>query len=184
MAVDDQLQTATLGGGCFWCLEAVYQELAGVVSVTSGYAGGHTESPTYRDVCTGTTGHAEVVQIRFDPDTIDYRGILEVFFSIHDPTTPDRQGHDVGPQYRSIIFYHDDAQRATAAALIDELEREAVFDAPIVTRVEAYSAFYPAEAYHHDYYRQNAEQGYCQAVIAPKLNKFRQRFRQRLSDGD
>lgn len=172
--------TATLGGGCFWCLEAVYDRLEGVASVTSGYAGGHTSNPTYRRVCSGTTGHAEVVQIEYDPAVISYRDLLEVFFTIHDPTTKNRQGADVGPQYRSIILYHDDAQRAAAEALIQELEAENVFDDSIVTEVEPLETFYPAEEHHQDYYEKNSTQPYCQAVITPKVNKLRRKHADRL----
>ncbi len=169
-------QTATLGGGCFWCLEAVFEQLRGVTSVQSGYAGGHVPNPTYEQVCTGTTGHAEVVQIRFDPDAISYRQLLEVFFGIHDPTTPDRQGNDVGPQYRSIILYHDEQQRAAAEAFIEELNASGVWDDPIVTQVVPLDQFYPAEDYHNEYFRRNPEQGYCRLVIAPKVAGFRERF--------
>lgn len=169
-------ERATLGGGCFWCLEAVYQELRGVTAVDSGYAGGHAQEPTYRQVCTGTTGHAEVVQIEYDPEIISYRQLLEVFFSIHDPTTPDRQGGDVGTQYRSIVLYHDDDQRRAAQDIMAEIEREEIFDAPLVTRVEPLQHFWPAEEEHRDYYRRNPGQGYCAAVIAPKLAKFRKTF--------
>jgi peptide-methionine (S)-S-oxide reductase len=172
--------TATLGGGCFWCLEAVYDRVEGVASVTSGYAGGELENPTYRQVCSGTTGHAEVVQIAYDPAAITYRDLLEIFFTIHDPTTKDRQGADVGPQYRSIILYHDAEQQATAEALIDELESESVFDDPIVTEVEPLDRFYRAEDRHQDYYTNNPGLPYCQAVIAPKVNKLRQKHADRL----
>ncbi len=172
--------TATLGGGCFWCLEAVYDRVEGVASVTSGYAGGRVPNPTYRQVCYGNTGHAEVVQLEYDPNVIAYRDLLEIFFTIHDPTTKNRQGADVGPQYRSIILYHDEAQRATAEAVIDELEAEGVFDDPIVTEVEPLDAFYPAEDYHQDYFAKNPGQPYCQAVIAPKVNKLRRKHADRL----
>lgn len=173
-------EITTLGGGCFWCLEAVYQELRGVQRVESGYAGGHVERPSYEQVCTGTTGHAEVVQIEFDPAEISYRDLLDVFFSIHDPTTKDRQGADSGPQYRSMILYHDDAQRRTAEATIAELTAAALFDAPIVTQIEPLDVFYPAEAYHRDYFRRNPDQAYCGYVIAPKVAKFRQQHFGRL----
>ena len=172
--------TATLGGGCFWCLEAVYDRVEGVASVTSGYAGGELENPTYRQVCSGTTGHAEVVQIEYDPAAITYRDLLEIFFTIHDPTTKNRQGADVGPQYRSITLYHDADQKATAEALIDELESEGVFDNPIVTEVEPLDRFYRAEDRHQDYYTNNPGLPYCQAVIAPKVNKLRQKHADRL----
>lgn len=166
---------ATLAGGCFWCLEAVFERLAGVERVESGYSGGHVVNPTYRQVGTGTTGHAEAVQVRFDPETISFRVLLEVFFSIHDPTTPNRQGADVGPQYRSAIFYHDDGQKAIAEQVIQELESEKVWPNPIVTEIAPFSAFYKAEDYHQEYYRRNRGQPYCQVVIAPKVAKLRQR---------
>jgi peptide-methionine (S)-S-oxide reductase len=176
----NRTESATLGGGCFWCLEAVFQELRGVTRVVSGYAGGHVEQPTYEQVCTGTTGHAEVVQIEFDPDVLGYEDVLHVFFSIHDPTTPNRQGGDVGPQYRSVIFHHDDRQRQVAEAVIAQLERDGTFDAPIVTQLEPLDRFYDAEAYHRDYFRRNAQQPYCSAVIAPKVAKFRSMHMERL----
>lgn len=171
---------ATLGGGCFWCLEAVYDRVEGVKAVTSGYAGGHVANPTYRQVCSGTTGHAEVVQIEYDPDVISYRDLLEIFFTIHDPTTKNRQGADVGPQYRSIILYHDADQKRAAEALIDELEAEGVFDDSIVTEVEPLDTFYRAEDRHQDYYANHPGQPYCQAVITPKVNKLRQKHADRL----
>lgn len=170
------MQVATFGGGCFWCLEAIFEQLRGVSAVQSGYAGGHVPNPTYEQVCTGTTGHAEVVQIQFDPDVISYRDLLEVFFATHDPTTPDRQGNDVGPQYRSIILYHDDEQRAAAKSLIKELDASGTWAAPIVTQVEPLEQFYPAEDYHNEYFRRNPHQGYCRLVIAPKVAGFRERF--------
>lgn len=173
-------EVATLGGGCFWCLEAVYDELKGVESVESGYSGGHVENPTYRQVCTGTTGHAEVVRVTFDPEAISYREILEVFFTIHDPTTKDRQGADVGPQYRSVVFYHDEEQRRIAGEVIAELEAEGVWQDPIVTEVVPFKRFYVAEDYHQEYYRNNPYQPYCQVVIAPKVAKFRKRYLERL----
>lgn len=172
-------RTATLGGGCFWCLEAVYQEVDGVERVESGYAGGHVEDPSYRAVCTGTTGHAEVVRLHFDPQAVSYRELLEIFFAVHDPTTPGRQGADVGPQYRSIILYETPEQRATAEALIEELDSEDLFGARIVTELEPLERFWPAEDYHQDYYRQNRGQPYCRAVIDPKLAEFRKRFAER-----
>lgn len=174
------VQKATLGGGCFWCLEAVFQQLRGVTEVQPGYAGGHVPNPTYEQVCTGTTGHAEVVQITFDPDVITYQELLDVFFSIHDPTTPDRQGDDVGPQYRSIILYHDDEQRRIAEEVIRELEQSGAWSDPIVTQVVPLEAFYPAEEYHKDYFRRNPERAYCRLVIAPKVEKFRRRFSDKL----
>jgi peptide-methionine (S)-S-oxide reductase len=171
-------ELATLGGGCFWCLEAVYLELDGVMRIVSGYSGGHVPNPSYRDVCNGTTAHAEVVQLEFDPGVISYREILEVFFAIHDPTQLDRQGHDVGTQYRSVIFFHSPDQKAEAERLIEELR--SVFDEPIVTQVVSFEAFYPAEEYHQEFYRRNPEQPYCTAIIDPKVAKFRQRFAKRL----
>lgn len=174
--MSDRREKATLGGGCFWCLEAVYQELRGVESVQSGYAGGTTQEPTYEEVCEGGTGHAEVVQIEYDPGAIGYRHLLEVFFSIHDPTTKDRQGADIGTQYRSIILYHDDDQRRVAQDIMAEIEREEIFGAPLVTELEPMSRFWPAEENHRDYYRRNPGKGYCAAVIAPKLAKFRKTF--------
>ena len=174
------VETATLGGGCFWCLEAVYEQLQGVERVVSGYAGGRVPEPTYEQVCSGATGHAEVVQVTFDPTVLSYREVLEVFFSIHDPTTKDRQGPDVGSQYRSVIFWHSGAQRATAEQLLKELEADRLFPAPLVTEVQPLPEFWPAEPYHQGYYRRNPGQGYCQAVVAPKLAKFRQRWQAKL----
>jgi peptide-methionine (S)-S-oxide reductase len=173
-------ETATLAGGCFWCLEAVFLELRGVLGVQSGYAGGHVPNPTYEQVCTGTTGHAEAVQVEFDPAELSYRDLLRVFFSIHDPTTLNRQCPDVGTQYRSAIFYHSPEQERTAREVIAELERERIWDAPIVTEVRPLDAFYPAEEYHREYYRWHPEQTYCRVVIAPKLAKFRKEFADRL----
>lgn len=166
-------ELATLGGGCFWCIEAALQQLRGVSKVVSGYAGGTTKDPTYEDVCSGRTGHAEVVQATFDPAVIPYRTLLQAFFTVHDPTTKDRQGADIGTQYRSVIFTHSPQQEATARALIAQLEADGTFDDPIVTEVVPAPAFHPAEAYHQDYYNQNASQGYCRAVIRPKLDKLR-----------
>lgn len=176
----NQLAEATLAGGCFWCLEAVYDDLAGVKSVKSGYSGGHSVSPSYEQVCTGNTGHAEVVRITHDPRVISYRDLLNVFFSIHDPTTKDRQGHDIGSQYRSAIYFHDDEQRRVAAEVMAEVEAARIYDAPLVTELEPLGAFYPAEAYHDDYFAKHPEQGYCQAVIAPKVAKFRKQHLARL----
>ncbi|MBO8141827.1 MAG: peptide-methionine (S)-S-oxide reductase MsrA [Firmicutes bacterium] len=173
-------QTATLGGGCFWCLEAVFEQLEGVNRVVPGYAGGHVSHPTYRQVCTGTTGHAEVVQVHYDPRVISYRDLLDVFFAIHDPTTPNRQGNDVGPQYRSIILYHDEDQRQTALEAIREAEQSGAWGGPVVTQVVPLEAFYPAEEYHREYFRRNPDQGYCRLVIAPKVAKFRKTFAARL----
>jgi peptide-methionine (S)-S-oxide reductase len=177
------LETATFGGGCFWCLEAVFEEVAGVSQVVSGYAGGQTDRPTYREVCGGDTGHAEVIQIRYDPAVVTYEELLAVFFSMHDPTTVDRQGVDVGSQYRSIILTRDDSQQAAARALIERLTEAKVFDRPLVTSVEPLGVFFPAEEYHQDYYRRNQSQGYCQAVIAPKMAKFRQQHAQQRKGG-
>jgi peptide-methionine (S)-S-oxide reductase len=168
---------ATLGGGCFWCLEAVYQEVAGVQKVVSGYAGGHVEDPSYRAVCNGTTGHAEVVQVTFDPAVISSRELLEIFFVIHDPTQRNRQGNDVGPQYRSIILYHNDEQKATAKEVMEEVNASGAYDAPVVTELTPLDTFYPAETTHQDYYQNNAWQPYCQVVIKPKLRKFRETFK-------
>ena len=173
-------EIATLAGGCFWCLEAVYLELRGVLGVQSGYAGGHVPHPSYELVCTGTTSHAEVVQVTFDPDEISYRDLLDVFFTIHDPTTLNRQGNDVGTQYRSAIFYHSDDQKAEAERTIAELAAEKVWDDPIVTEVMPLTEFYPAEEYHRDYFRLHPDQAYCRAVIAPKVAKARKAFLEKL----
>jgi peptide-methionine (S)-S-oxide reductase len=175
-----QQEIATLGGGCFWCLEAVYDEMKGVLSVESGYMGGHVANPTYHVVCTGTTGHVEVVQVTFDPAVTSYREVLEVFFAIHDPTTRDRQGNDSGPQYRSAIFYHNDEQRKTAEALIRELDAEHIWSHPIVTEVRPAAEFYVAEDYHQEYFRNNPSAPYCSYVVAPKVAKFRQKFAPKL----
>ena len=171
---------ATLGGGCFWCLEAVFKELHGVTGVMSGYAGGHVVDPSYKQVCNGTTGHAEVVQVRFDPAELDYADLLRVFFTTHDPTTKDRQGNDVGPQYRSIILTHSDAQAATATAVMQEINAAKLWPAPLVTQIVPLTTFYPAEAEHHDYFARNPWSGYCQVVVAPKVAKFRKAFKDRL----
>jgi peptide-methionine (S)-S-oxide reductase len=174
-------EIATLGGGCFWCLEAVYDELQGVTDVVSGYAGGSDPSPTYEAVCRGTTGHAEVVQVTFDPEVVSYREILGVFFSIHDPTTLNRQGADVGTQYRSVIFYHSPEQKETAEAMIAEIDDAGVWGkARVVTEVVPMQTFHPAEQYHQEYFARNPNQGYCQAVIAPKVSKFRQKYMSKL----
>ena len=172
--------TATLGGGCFWCLEAALRQLDGVGTVISGYCGGHTTNPDYRSVCEGATGHVEVVQIGFDPARIDYRTLLEAFFAIHDPTTPDRQGNDVGSQYRSAIYTHSDEQERTARELIAELDAAKIWPAPIVTTVSPAPTFWPAEGYHQDYLANNPRQPYCVAVVAPKAAKLREKFRNRL----
>jgi peptide-methionine (S)-S-oxide reductase len=173
-------EVATLAGGCFWCLEAVFEEMRGVESVKSGYAGGSVPNPRYDDVCTGRTGHAEVVQVAFDPAEVSFRDLLEVFFTIHDPTTLNQQGADQGTQYRSAIFTHSPEQAQTAREVIRDLEAEAVWDDPIVTQVEPLTQFYPAEGYHDAYYRRNARQPYCQVVIAPKVAKFRQKYLSKL----
>lgn len=170
------LQVATLAGGCFWCLEAVYDELKGVESVESGYSGGQVANPTYEQVCEGNSGHVEAVRITFDPSIITYRDLLKVFFSIHDPTSLNRQGADSGPQYRSAIFYHDDGQKATAAQVIREFTEAGLWADPIMTEVVAFDKFYMAEDYHQEYFKKNPFQGYCRAVIAPKVIKFRQKF--------
>ena len=175
-----ETEKATLAGGCFWCLEAVYEMLRGVESVQSGYAGGHVANPSYEAVCSGTTGHAEVVQIEFDPDEVTFRDLLEVFFTIHDPTTLNRQGHDVGTQYRSAIFFHSPEQEATAREVISELTEQGLWDDPMVTEVTPLDTFYPAEDYHNQYYRRNSYQPYCQVVVAPKVAKARQKFVERL----
>lgn len=172
--------TATLGGGCFWCLEAVFLDLVGVTSVVSGYAGGAVADPTYEQVCSGRTGHAEVVQVEFDPALIDYADLLRVFFSIHDPTTRDRQGFDVGTQYRSVIFTNSPEQARIAAEIVGEIDAAKIWPAPIVTQIEKLPIFYPAEAYHQNYFAQHPEAGYCRAVVAPKVAKFRKQFVGRL----
>ena len=173
-------EVTTLAGGCFWCVETVFRELRGVESAVSGYAGGHIRNPTYEQVCGKQTGHAEVVQITFDPAMVSFREILEVFFTVHDPTTLNRQGGDIGPQYRSAIFYHSDEQKRVAEEVIAQMEREGVWDDPIVTEVTPFSEFFPAETYHQDYYRNNPNQPYCQVVVAPKVAKFRKKYLDRL----
>lgn len=180
MNSDKKTEVATLGGGCFWCLEAVYDELEGVLNVKSGYAGGRVPQPSYQQVCTGTTGHAEVVQVTFDPEVTPFNEVLEVFFTIHNPTTLNRQGADVGTQYRSVIFYHDQSQKETAEQVIREINAASIWDSPIVTQVAPLEKFYPAEEYHQEYYQKNPYQGYCQVVVAPKVAKFRQKFAQKL----
>jgi peptide-methionine (S)-S-oxide reductase len=174
------LETATLGGGCFWCLEATFEMLQGVGSVVSGYAGGEVANPSYKAVCTGRTGHAEVVQVSFDPAVLPFKELLNVFFSIHDPTTLNRQGHDVGTQYRSVILYHTPEQKAAAESAIRELGAQGIFDDPIVTQVVPLTKFYPAEDYHQGYFRNNPGEGYCRAVIAPKVVKMRKEWAPRL----
>ncbi len=169
-------ETITLAGGCFWCVEAVFDEMKGVLSVDSGYSNGHVANPSYRDVCTGTTGHAEVAQIKFDPSILSVRDILNVFFAVHDPTTLNRQGADVGSQYRSGIYYHTPEQKEIAEKLISELNAQNIWNSPIVTEVEAVKEFYIAEDYHQEYFARNQNQPYCQAVVAPKVAKFRKHY--------
>src|SRR5262245_17328724 len=173
-------EVATLAGGCFWCLEAVYDELNGVTDVVSGYSGGQRPNPTYDQICSGATGHAEVVQITFNPAVVSFRELLEVFFTIHDPTTLNRQGADVGTQYRSAVFYHSPEQKQTAEQVIAELNKAGIWDAPIVTEVTPLKQFYPAEDYHQEYFARNPGQGYCQFVVAPKVAKFRSKYLQKL----
>ncbi len=173
-------EVATLGGGCFWCIEAVFEQLDGVTKVVSGYSGGFVSNPTYEAVCNGTTGHAEVVQITFEPSVITYKELLTVFFSVHDPTTMNRQGADVGTQYRSVIFYHSSEQQKEARDLINQLSRETIFNSSIVTQLLPFTEFYKAEAYHQDYYKLNQNQRYCQLVISPKIDKFRKEFEAKL----
>ena len=177
---NDNLETATLAAGCFWCVEAVFDDLKGVDDVVSGYAGGHTENPTYREVCDGNTGHAEVAQIKFDPTVISFKDVLRVFFSVHDPTTMNRQGNDIGTQYRSAIFYHDEQQKRDALDVIKEITDEGIYDDPIVTEVAPLEKFWPAEDYHQEYFANNPNQPYCQAVVSPKVRKFRAKFADRL----
>ena len=178
--MEQREETATLAGGCFWCLEAVFADLRGVARVVSGYAGGDVPNPTYQAVCSGTTGHAEVVQVTFDPQVVSFAELLEVFFTIHDPTTLNRQGGDIGTQYRSAIFYHSPEQKETAERLISQFDAERIWDAPIVTEVVPLTVFYPAEDYHQEYYQNNQNQPYCRAVIAPKVSKFRQKYLEKL----
>ncbi|WP_313079441.1 peptide-methionine (S)-S-oxide reductase MsrA [Pulveribacter sp.] len=177
------LQTITLGGGCFWCTEAVFDRVRGVTEVQSGYANGHVERPTYEQVCTGRTGHAEVVRVTFDPNEIDVREILEIFFATHDPTTLNRQGNDVGTQYRSGIYWSDPAHRDVAEDMLRQMGQDKVFGAPIVTEVQPLRSYWPAEDYHGDYYANNPEQGYCAFVVAPKVDKFRKTFARHLKPG-
>ena len=174
------METATLAGGCFWCLEAVFTKLKGVESVVSGYAGGHVANPSYELVCSGTSGHAEVVQVAFNPDTISYRDLLHILFTMHDPTTLNRQGADVGTQYRSAIFYHSEEQQTTAQQVMQELSESGTWADPIVTELSPLDTFYPAEQYHQDYYERNTSQPYCQVVIAPKVAKLRQQYLEKL----
>jgi peptide-methionine (S)-S-oxide reductase len=184
MTTDSNLATAVLGGGCFWCLDAVFRELAGVRSVESGYAGGRVPDPTYEAVCGGDTGHAEVVRVAFDPSVLSYRDLLRVFFTIHDPTTRDRQGNDVGTQYRSVIFCGSPQQRADAEAVVAELTAQGLWRDPVVTEIAGPAPFYPAETYHQDYFSRNGNQPYCAYVVAPKVAKFRKAFRERLKAGE
>jgi peptide-methionine (S)-S-oxide reductase len=174
------LETATLGAGCFWCVEAVFDDLKGVEDVMSGYSNGQTLNPTYQQVCNGDTGHAEVIQLKFDPEVISYRDILKVFFAVHDPTTMNRQGGDIGTQYRSAIFFHSPEQEKTAHEVIDELNAEQIWDTPIATEVVPVSNYFPAENYHQEYFANNPNQPYCMAVVAPKVAKFRQKFLDKL----
>ena len=182
-ANSDTRELATLGGGCFWCLEAAYTELEGIERVVSGYAGGHVANPSYEAVCDGRTGHAEVVQITYDPSVISFSDLLDVFFVIHDPTTPNRQGHDIGTQYRSIVLYHNEEQKAATEQKIASLDEQGLWNAPIVTQVEPLEIFYPAEAYHQDYFKNHPGQPYCQAVVAPKVAKTRKQFYSKLRKG-
>ncbi len=181
---EGQLATATFGSGCFWCGEAVFEQLAGVASVESGYSGGDTKDPTYYEVVRGNTGHAEVFQVRYDPQVISYPKLLEVFWRTHDPTTPNRQGNDVGPQYRSIILYHDEEQRRLAASYLEELDKSGAFRNPIVTEIKEFETFYPAEADHQDFYRRNKRNRYCRYVIVPKLKKLEQVFAEQLKPAE
>ncbi len=174
--MNDQLAVATFGNGCFWCTEAIFQQLNGVKTVLPGYTGGEVENPSYKEVCSGTTGHAEAIQITFDPSVISYRELLDVFFYTHDPTTLNRQGGDVGSQYRSVIFYHNKEQQIAAAKIIEQLTAEGVYSDPIVTEITAFDIYYDAEAYHQNYYNNNKNQGYCRAVINPKLDKFMKKY--------
>lgn len=181
--MSQQREVATLGGGCFWCLEAVFEQIRGVEKVESGYAGGTVANPSYQDVCGGATGHAEVVQVTFDPEVISFRELLDVFFAVHDPTTLNRQGNDVGTQYRSAVFYHSPEQREAAARVIDEINGQRVWPNPIVTEVVPFPGFWKAELYHQGYFRNNPTQGYCQWVVAPKLAKARRAFATKMKDG-
>ncbi len=180
MPTDGSKSVAILGGGCFWCLEAIFSEIQGVTKVISGYSGGKVNNPTYEQVCTGTTGHAEVVQISFDPKVISFNEILEIFFAIHDPTQLNRQGNDIGTQYRSVIFFHSDSQWEEAAYAIKSLEQKKIWKDPIVTELTPFNIFYPAEDYHQDYYKNNPTQAYCSFVISPKISKIRQKFNHKL----
>ncbi|MBD3586950.1 peptide-methionine (S)-S-oxide reductase MsrA [Salinimonas sp. HHU 13199] len=174
------IQQATLGGGCFWCIESAFNSVEGVESALSGYAGGETDDPTYKSVCSGTTGHAEVVRVTYDADKLSYREVLEIFFALHDPTQINRQGNDVGPQYRSVIFYHDDAQKQQAEAIIDEINHEEIWPDPVVTEVVELNNYHQAEDYHQDYFKNNPQNQYCAMVVAPKLAKFKKTFAEKL----
>ena len=177
---ETNLETATLAAGCFWCVEAVFDDLVGVEDVVSGYSGGHKANPTYQEVCSETTGHAEVVQIRFDPEALSFADLLRVFFTVHDPTTLNRQGNDIGSSYRSAIFYHSPEQKTTAEAIVKEINDEHIYNNPIVTEITAFDQFWPAEDYHQEYFANNPNQPYCAGVVAPKVAKFRQKFASRL----
>ena len=179
---ENKLQKATLGGGCFWCTEAIFKELKGVTDAVPGYSGGHVKNPSYKEVCTGETGHAEVVQITYDPEKTDFSEILEVFFKTHDPATLNRQGADVGTQYRSVVFYHSPEQKRTAETIIKKLEDEKIYKDPVVTEVTAFDTFYKAEDYHINYFERNKNQPYCQFVVSPKVEKFKKIFREKLKD--
>lgn len=178
--MNDDYEKATLGGGCFWCTEAVYQQMKGVISVLPGYSGGHTKNPSYEEVCQGTSGHAEVVQISFDPSVVSFAEILEVFFQVHDPTTLNRQGADTGTQYRSVIFYHSEEQKQTAIGMIEKLNAEKLYHKPVVTAVGPFKEFYEAEEYHKNYFSRNPNQPYCRMVVAPKVQKFQKLFKEHL----
>lgn len=180
LSMAKEFETATLGGGCFWCTEAVYKELKGVIDIKPGYSGGHVKNPSYREVCNETTGHAEVIQITFDPEVVTFSEILEVFFLTHDPTTLNRQGNDVGTQYRSAIFYHSGSQKQTAEKIIELFTQEKVYNRPIVTEVTEFTNFYVAEDYHFNYFERNKNQPYCQFVVAPKVEKFKKIFKEKL----
>jgi len=180
--MNEKRETATFGAGCFWCVEAVFSRLKGVISVKSGYSGGRTDNPTYEEVCGGTTGHVEVAQIEFDPDVISFKELLEVFWQTHDPTTINRQGNDVGEQYRSVIFYHSDEQRRAAEEYKKKLDEAGIFSSPIVTSIEPFTKFYEAENYHQDYYENNQNQPYCSFVITPKIEKFKKVFKDKIKD--
>jgi peptide-methionine (S)-S-oxide reductase len=180
MVMTPDREVATLGGGCFWCIEAIFSELAGVEKVESGYSGGTAPNPTYEQVCSGRTGHAEVVQVTFQPAVLSYGDLLRVFFTVHDPTTLNRQGADIGTNYRSVIFYHNDEQRSQASEIIREVDKAGIWDGPIVTQLEPFKAFYKAEEYHQEYFKNNPNQSYCRVVIAPKVRKFREHYLQKL----